>query len=310
MRVIITGGLGFIGFNLAKSLSKKGFHVIIIDSLVSGSNNQKWIEKDWEIHKLGLDQTEQIIKILKKAEIVIHLAALGNVIQSVKNPIVNFKNNVFSTIKLLEAMRIADCQKIIFSSTGGALMGNTNPPVSELSIPKPISPYGASKLACEGYLSAYSNSYDISSIIFRFGNVYGPFSSHKIGVINKFIRNAIESKKSDIYGSIETTRDYIHVNDIVKGLTLGIKYFENINKKSEIFHLANGEGITLKKIINEINSCSERPMQIDYKPYRKGEVKNNHSSFKYAEEVLGFSPDIKLNKGIKELYEWIIRNEY
>ena len=189
MRVIITGGLGFIGFNLAKSLSKKGFHVIIIDSLVSGSNNQKWIEKDWEIHKLGLDQTEKIIKILKKAEIVIHLAALGNVIQSVKDPIVNFNNNVFSTIKLLEAMRIADCQKIIFSSTGGALMGNTTPPVSELSIPKPISPYGASKLACEGYLSAYSNSYDISSIIFRFGNVYGPFSSHKIGVINKFIRN-------------------------------------------------------------------------------------------------------------------------
>ena len=90
MRVIITGGLDSLDLILAKSLSKKGFHVIIIDSLVSGSNNQKWIEKDWEIHKLGLDQTEQIIKILKKSELVIHLAALGNVIQSVKNPIVNF----------------------------------------------------------------------------------------------------------------------------------------------------------------------------------------------------------------------------
>ena len=189
-------------------------------------------------------------------------------------------------------------------------MGNTVPPVNETSLPSPISPYGASKLACEGYISAYTNSYDFKSIIFRFGNVYGPYSSHKVGVINRFIRNGISGKECEIYGSINTTRDYIHVDDIINAIELGLEKIDGFRKNLELFHLANGLEVSLNDLIMEINKYTDSPLKLTQKDFRKGEVLNNYSSYEYAQNKLGFTPKVDLKNGIENLYKWINTNEY
>ena len=189
-------------------------------------------------------------------------------------------------------------------------MGDTKPPVNEESAPRPISPYGASKLACEGYINAYSKCYGISSIIFRFGNVYGKYSSHKKGVINQFIRNSLNNHKHKVFGSIKSSRDYIHVEDICNAIDLGIKYIENSSENNKIFHLANNEEICIEDLINAINAASKKNTEFIIKDYRNGEVFKNYSSYEKAKKEIGFFPKISLKEGIEELYKWINLNEF
>ena len=241
---------------------------------------------------------------------MIHLAALGNVVESVASPKTNFQSNVVETIHLLELLRKSSCNDIIFSSTGGALMGDSKPPVNELSLPTPISPYGASKLACEGYFRAYSKSYGIKSLIFRFGNVYGPNSMHKKGVINTFIKKALNKEKITFFGSGDTTRDYIHVDDICQGLTKGIGFIkEQKGSLLEIFHLANNRQISLEEIRVEIEKILKRNIQYEIKKSRKGEVLFNSASYEKANFLLNFNPKVNFDDGLNQLVEDIKINQ-
>ena len=310
--ILITGGLGFIGFNLAKNLSQTFEKVYIIDSLISKTKNSfNESNKNIEVYKIDLKDTKKLRTIVEKSDLIIHLAAKGNVMESVSNPLDNFNSNVITTLNLLELMKKSSkCKKIIFSSTGGALMGDTTSPVNEKSSPRPISPYGASKLACEGYINAYSKCFNIKSIIFRFGNVYGKYSSHKRGVINQFIRNSLNNKKHKVFGSIKSSRDYINVKDICNAIELGINYLENMSTNNKIFHLANNEEIYLEDLINSINTVSKKINEYIICDFRDGEVFKNYSSYEKAKNELGFTPKITLKDGINELYEWIKVNEF
>ena len=306
-RIIVTGGLGFIGANLVNKLLND-FEVLVIDNGSVGKLNLQLLKQNVKLIEADLQDKDLISQILNKDDLVIHLAAKGNVVESVASPIDNFQSNVVSTLSLLEAMRKSQTNKIIFASTGGALMGNSQPPVNEYSCPKPISPYGASKLACEGYINAYSNSYNFKSIIFRFGNVYGPYSLHKKGVINKFIINILNNKKLEIFGSLETSRDYIHVDDICSGIKLGINKIISSKKINSTFHLANGKEVRLKDLIDILTQISNKKIQTNLYPYRKGEVLNNCSDFSLAKDQLEFEPKINLEVGLSELYSWIDKN--
>ena len=310
-KIIVTGGLGFIGYNLIKKFLDDEFIVYSIDSGISGTKN-KLIESNKLKHfNLDLSNKNKVEKIISESDIVIHLAAKGNVVESVEEPIINFNNNVETTLNLLEILkRSENCKKIIFSSTGGALMGNTKPPVNENSSPRPISPYGASKLACEGYINAYSECYGIKSIIFRFGNVYGPYGSHKKGVVNKFIRNAISNEKHTVNGSLESSRDYIHVFDICEAIKSGISYIDSMDSNNQVFHLANFEEVTLSKLIHTIDKVSLKKVPFIVNSFRKGEVFKNFSSYEKAFKSIGFKPKYNLEKGIKELYQWTLENEF
>ncbi|MCQ9200682.1 MAG: GDP-mannose 4,6-dehydratase [Prochlorococcus marinus CUG1437] len=310
-KIIVTGGLGFIGYNLIKKFLDDEFIVYSIDSGISGTKN-KLIESNKLKHfNLDLSNKNKAEEIISESDLVIHLAAKGNVVESVDEPIINFNNNVKTTLNLLEILKKSEnCKKIIFSSTGGALMGNTKPPVKENSPPKPISPYGASKLACEGYINAYSECYGIKSIIFRFGNVYGPYGCHKKGVVNKFIRNAISNKKHTVNGSLESSRDYIHVFDICDAIKSGINYIDSMDSNNEVFHLANFEEVTLSKLINTIDIVSLKKSPFIVNSFRKGEVFKNFSSNEKAFKSIGFKPKYNLEKGIKELYQWTLENEF
>lgn len=312
MKVLVTGSAGFIASSLLPKLRASGHEVIGVDSLISETVNHQLYTNDFEHHLFDINDTHRLSTLMEGCDLAVHLAAKGNVIESINQPLSNFHSNVTSTMSLLEAMRTSGCKRIVFASTGGALMGNTPPPVDESTLPRPISPYGASKLACEAYLSAYAESYGFSSTILRFGNVYGPYSSHKVGVINRWIRLAIEGKPLVIYGDGSSSRDYIHVDDLVNGLQLSIsRLLQRPDSSLEIFHLANHKEITLQQLKNILNQClNGGKLRVMHEPARLGEVGRNFANTNLAISTLGFNPAVDFLEGITSLYDWIKSNEY
>ena len=309
-RFIITGGLGFIGFNLIEKITKEfpSSNILILDNLSTGSTNKVPNSKNINFINFTLknNNINSLSKILNEDDLIIHLAAFGNVIESIQNAFPSFEANVEGTLCVLNAMKIAKTKKIIFSSTGGALMGNTKPPVDETSIPSPISPYGASKLAAEGYIRSFTECEEMKSIICRFGNVYGKYSLHKKGVVNKFIISALNEKVLTVRGDGNSTRDYIHVSDITSGIINCINYINNLYPKEVLtLHLANSSEVSLNELINTIQQVHGEKLLLENIPEVKGEVKRNASLSSLANKKINFQPEIKLIEGIKELYSWL-----
>lgn len=291
---------------MSRLLDDDLYDIVVIDSLVSGTSNHQYLSPRYQLYTSDLCDTKTLADCLSGVDLVIHLAALGNVVESIREPIANFNANVSATLSLLEAMRLSSVPRIIFSSTGGALMGNTPPPVSELSLPKPISPYGASKLSCEGYISAYCSSYGLSSVILRFGNVYGPFSLHKKGVINTWYKLMASDSEISIFGDGSSTRDYIYVTDIVTGIVLAINSLisEPQNASCSTYHLANSQEVSLLslfEIMSNILGYSKRP---SFLPHRSGEVHRNCALSSCAKSSLGFVPSISLKDGLTYTFNW------
>ena len=233
MRILITGGAGFIGSNLLMQLDQTEHKVRILDNFSNGdsgydhSKTNNVIIGDIRDYNFCEEATRDI-------DAVIHLAAKGNVADSINNPDENFQNNVQGTFNILKACAKNGVIKFILASTGGALMGNCELPVNESSVPKPISPYGASKLACEGYCQAFSHIHDININILRFANVYGPYSLNKVGLVNTVMRNISNKEPIIVYGDGSSTRDFIYVDDLCRGI---IQALHHNNKGCDVFHL-------------------------------------------------------------------------
>jgi UDP-glucose 4-epimerase len=301
-RILVTGGAGFIGTNLVRKLADGGHEVFILDNLFSGRRDyvadpSRFIEADILDHEAmqgavsGMDQ-------------VVHLAAYGNVVESVEDPLANFEINARGTLSVLESVRRAGVRKLIFASTGGALIGNARPPVNEESLPRPISPYGAGKLCCEAYIHAYSHCYGVPSVILRFANVYGPYSAHKKGAVTRFMHCLLSGEPITIYGDGTSTRDYLHVDDLCDGI---IAAMERDVEPAEVFHLASGVESSILDVAQTLLAAAGKPDHpIRYQPKRKGEVERNFALYDKAHRVLGFHPTMTFQEGIARTWKWFV----
>jgi len=300
--VLITGGCGFVGSNLVEQLVIQGYQVRVLDSLITG--RAEYISNlGVELIQADIGDIDSCKKAFSGVDKVVHLAALGSVVDSVVDPISNFKTNVEGTFNVLKMCVDSNVRSIIFSSTGGALIGEANPPVNESSLPKPISPYGASKLCCEAYCHAFAKSYGINAIALRFANVYGKNSAHKKGVVNKFTQRIRNKEPLVIYGDGSSTRDYIHVSDLCNGIQLALK---NDALENEVIHLATGKEtslIELARIFLDIGELGED--MIEYHPSRVGEVERNFALYDRAAEVLGYKPEVDLKTGMAETFRYL-----
>ena len=184
-RTMITGGRGFVGINLVYQLSPSR-RVEILDNL-KRSSPTGWQNQSAILHMGDILNPEDLTKTFKGVDEVVHLAAYGSVVESIADPVSNFAVNVKGTLNVLRAAEDAGVRRLVFASTGGALIGDTTPPVNEQSLPKPISPYGVSKLCGEAYCHSFAKSYHLEAICLRFGNVYGPHSAHKKCAVTLFI---------------------------------------------------------------------------------------------------------------------------
>jgi UDP-glucose 4-epimerase len=229
-KILLTGDCGFIGTSLIHSLLNKNPDTCIrvLDNFVGGTPNDlagvasftQWLAAD-SLDKTGVvliegdirDQ-ETVMQCAMDVDCIVHLAANTGVGPSVEDPRLDMECNVLGTLNVLETARLNGVKKFIFASSG-APAGEVEPPIHEELPPHPVSPYGASKLAGEGYCSAYYRTFGIDTVCLRFGNVYGPRSKKKSSVVAKFIRQALNGETCEIYGDGTQTRDFIYFDDLI-----------------------------------------------------------------------------------------------
>jgi nucleoside-diphosphate-sugar epimerase len=206
MRVLVTGGCGFIGANLVPRLAAAGWQVRVLDNEIIGRRHHL-DEFTGEFINGDIRDPAALDLALDGVDAVVHLAADTRVIESIADPAFNFDVNVVGSFRLIEAMRARGIGRLVNASTGGAIIGDATPPVHEGMVPNPIAPYGATKLAVEGLCSAWSGSYGFSALSLRFANVYGPRSYHKGSVVAAFFRRIAAGLPLIVHGDGEQVRD-------------------------------------------------------------------------------------------------------
>jgi UDP-glucose 4-epimerase len=349
-RILITGGCGFVGANLVNNLLRKGFgYIRILDNLSTGSRGNledafqehgKIISKikDNKINYIfknilsknphnraiidliigDIKSHEICLKATRKIDVVVHLAAHAGVIPSIEDPFYDFKVNAGGTLNLLHASIQNGVDKFIFASSN-APIGDQIPPMNEEKVPKPLSPYGASKLAGEGYCSAFFSSYGLKTLTLRFSNVYGPYSTHKNSVIAEFFKKICDGNHLTIYGDGSQTRDFLFIDDLCNAVLKVINYqnnnIEGIDSSKvwgSIFQIASGAETSINNLFNKIKSLAEpdikRKVNFKFEPFRKGEILRNYSDISLAKKILGYYPEFSLDEGLKITWNWFLKN--
>jgi len=261
---------------------------------------------DVEILEADVRDENAVRRAVEGVDTLVHLAAFGSVVESVQDPVANFDVNVRGTLVVLHAAAAAGVSKVVFASTGGAIMGNAKPPVDESTLPWPISPYGASKLCGEAYCHAFAGSFDLPVVALRFANVYGPLSAHKKGVITNFIRQALRREPLVVYGDGAATRDFMYVGDLCDGICAALA----APLQDEVIHLASGEETPIGRLAELILGLTGAAgVPIHYEERRRGEVERTFARPDRAAELLGFAPSYTLAEGLEKTVGWFAERE-
>lgn len=300
-KILITGGCGFIGANLIEHLSESGnYDITVLDNESLGTFSS--IE-DFAVRPIKGDirDPDAVNDAMRGQDAVVHLAADTRVIESIDDPVLNFETNVNGSFNLLMSARQHDVARFVNASTGGAIIGEVEPPVHERMAPNPSSPYGASKLAVEGYCSAFFDAYGLSTASVRFSNVYGPRSIHKGSVVAAFFRRIRRGECLTIYGDGTQQRDYVYTSDLAEGIRLALE--------SDVvgpYQLGTGIPTTLNELTDMMQSIvgAKVPVIVDHVDFRAGEVRNTYCDISKARAELGYEPSTGLVDGLTATWDW------
>lgn len=300
LKILVTGGCGFIGRHLVRGLEKKGYKVKIYDNLSNSIRNSSKKDDDKiSFIKGDILEIDNLSNALSDCNFVIHLAAMISVKESIKDPTKTYMINVEGTKKLLQACLQKNIKNLIAISSA-AVYGENEEMITEESPTNPVSPYGKSKLIMEKEIINFSKKHKINSIILRIFNVYGTGQSDEYtGVITKFIENIRRDKPIEIYGDGTQTRDFISIEDVVESILNSI---ENIvGKRGRIFNIASGKSEKIKDVAQYIVKSANKDFKINYQRAKKGDIKKSQTKIERAKEELGFTPITSLKSGIKKL---------
>lgn len=297
---LVTGGCGFIGVNLLSALVARGDRVRVLDNLSLGKRED--IEPfGVELQVGDIRDYEAVVKACEGMNTVVHLAADTRVMDSISNPQLNFEVNAVGTMNVLRACREAGVKKMIFASTGGAILGEQEPPVHERMAPRPLSPYGASKLAGEGYCSAFYGSYGLNTVALRFSNVYGPYSYHKGSAVAEFFKKLMEGESLTVYGDGKQTRDFLYVGDLVEAVLLADK----ADVPGEVFQISSGRETSIATLLETMKAgIPNLKIEVHHEPARAGEILRNYGDIGKAKRMLGYEPKMPLGEGLRKTWEW------
>jgi UDP-glucose 4-epimerase len=313
---LITGGCGFIGSRLLERLLEDPENLVTVyDNLSVGSESALVKAANYEPVKLNrinlikadILDSEESLKAAVNTDVIVHLAANTGVGPSVEDPKADCTTNVLGTLNLLEAARANKVKKFIFASSG-APVGIVDPPIHEEIVPRPISPYGASKLSGEAYCSVYWHCYGVETVALRFGNVYGPGSKDKASVVAKFIKAILDGKALEIYGDGHQTRDFVFVNDLIAAV-IQAAVVDKIG--GEVFQIATNSETTLMELVDELMSILPiydiPAVTVIHSGERQGDVRRNYSDTSKANTILGWRATHTLSEGLRATMEYFLK---
>lgn len=302
MKVMVTGGAGFIGSHLTDTLVNLGHQVVIVDDLSTGS--EKNINKSAKFYKADVSNIKKLEGIFKKEqiEVIFHTAAQIDVRVSSANPERDAEVNIIGTINLLKCAAENGCRKLIFSSTGGAMYGNVYEPAGENIPPNPKAPYGISKYSAEMYIRFFCDEYKLQSTILRYANVYGPRQSIKgeAGVVAIFINSIMDNKDITFYGFGNMERDFVYIDDIVEANILAV----NAGNK-QTYNVGTGKKTSVKDLFGLISAhFPEYSGQIIKKEKRPGELDSSVLDNNMLRKDFEKSDYVQISQGIENTVKW------
>jgi len=310
--ILVTGGAGFIGSNLADKLLEMGYKVCVIDNFdpyyqrkIKEQNiKQNLKNKNYTFIEGDIKNTNLVKTIIKKHNIdrIFHIAARAGVRFSVKDPYFYHNINVNGTLSLLKASLETKIKRIVFSSSSSVYGTEEYLPVDENHPTRPISPYGASKVACEAFCNSFTHVFGLPIVILRYFTVYGPRQRPDMAIY-KFFKLISEGKTIQIYGNGEQTRDFTFISDIVDGT---IKAMES--DVTGTFNLGSGRRITINNLLKTIESVTGKKVTKEYVESQRGDVHDTWADINKAKKTFGYKPKIKIKEGIKIFWEWFGEN--
>jgi UDP-glucose 4-epimerase len=325
MNWLVTGGCGFLGTALVRSLVEEGGHSVrVVDNLAIGEREDLGAVGPFsevtpaDVGPMGVGSPVELIvgdildeelalRAAKGADVIVHLAANTGVMPSIEDPRADCMSNVVGTLNYLEAARHGGARRFVFASSGGTTIGEAEPPIHEEMVPHPVSPYGASKLSGEGYCSAYYRTFGIKTVALRFGNVYGPLSGHKNSVVARFIKRASSGQTLEIYGDGTQTRDFIYVGDLIRSVRLAATV-EGVG--GEIFQIATSAETTVQELVDRLLpvlvASGIKDVEVRNTEARRGEVCRNYADTSKAERMLGWRAEVDLDEGLHRTVDWFM----
>jgi UDP-glucose 4-epimerase len=305
MKILVTGGAGFIGSHIVDRLIEENHKVVVVDNLSTGNRDN--LNKKAEFLKKNICD-KKLADVFKKEKFdyVFHLAAQIDVRKSVENPQKSATDNILGSLNILESCKEYKIKKIIFASTGGAIYGDADIiPTPESYLENPLSPYGIEKLSVDKYLNYYYKVFKLPYISLRLGNVYGPRQNSKgeAGVVAIFIDKMMRGESPVINGAGRNTRDFVYVEDVVEANILAMK-----SKKTGVYNIGTGKETNINTIFRNLKKLLNSDYKEIHGEAKQGEQKKSCLDNRKAKKDLSWKPKIKIEEGLQKTAGWF-KNE-
>ncbi|MEI8257179.1 MAG: SDR family oxidoreductase [Deltaproteobacteria bacterium] len=304
MRVLVTGGAGFIGGHLVDALVAEGADVRVLDNFSTGrrSNIEHNLAKI-ELLEGDVRDVETCAKAVDGIELIFHEAAVPSVARSVEDPVTSNEVNVGGTVKLLDAARKAGVKRVVYAASSSAYGETEVLPKVETMTPAPVSPYAISKLAAELYMTTFGRLYGIKTCSLRYFNVFGPRQdpkSHYAAVIPKFVTSLLGGTAPVIYGDGEQTRDFCFIENVVSANLLAAKADVN----GEVVNIACGERVSLRQLVQFVNTELGTDILPEHAEARRGDIRHSLADIRAAQKLLGYQVKYDLRAGLRKTIDY------
>jgi len=302
---LVTGGAGFIGSHMVEALRKRGDRVRVADSLVTGKRSNLGHLDQVEFLEGDLADEAFAREAVDGVEYVLHQAAIPSVPRSVEDPITSNRSNIDATLSLLVAARDARVRRVVYAGSSSAYGNAAVLPKREDMPTAPLSPYALQKLVGEQYMQMFTDLYGLSTVTIRYFNVFGPRqdpSSAYSGVISLFIRYLVEGRSPTIHGDGGQTRDFTYVANVVDGALRASQAETPVS--GQVINVATGTRISLNDLFTTVKAITGAHVQPVYGPTRAGDVRDSLADITLARDLLGYSPIVGLEEGLRETIAW------
>jgi UDP-glucose 4-epimerase len=305
MKVLVTGGAGFIGSHIVERLVGRGHVVRVIDNFSSGKReNLAPFASRVELIQGDIRDAKQVELAVAGRDVVFHEAAIVSVPYSIEHPQETHDVNIQGTLNVLEAARRAGAKRVVFASSAAIYGDDPELPKRETMLPCPISPYGVEKITGEHYLRVYSAHYGVETVGLRYFNVFGPRqdpSSPYSGVISVFVDRAIAKKPLTIFGDGEACRDFVYVDDVVDA---NLAAATRAGVSGQVFNVARGESTTLNDLVAMLGRIVQREIRPEHASPRAGDIVRSVADVTRARDELGHAPKVGVEEGLSRLVRW------